>query len=149
MLYPRIPEGDVVSVSKQVLAGHEVEYAYFRKKGDIIPTHTHEDGHYAVLLIGSVEATFGDGTKQVLADPFSYVYFPASERHSIIGLADNSVTLQFHDFHLPEWFNDRYSVAKRNNGKRQLLDLRGYPSRQHEQNKAPVFQGATRRGRRQ
>jgi hypothetical protein len=116
MLYPRIPEGSVVSVSKQIIAGHEVEYAYFRKIGDTIPDHTHEDGHYAVLLTGSVRCTFGDGHVEYLNVPFTAAYFLAGEHHKIEGLEDNTVTLQFHDYHPKEWFDDRYRVAQRNNG---------------------------------
>jgi quercetin dioxygenase-like cupin family protein len=117
MLYPRIPAGDVVSVSKQVLAGHEVEYAYFRKVGDTIPWHTHDDGHYSVLLTGTVKVTFGDEHVQYLNVPFSFVYFNKGERHKIEGMEDNTVTLQFHDQHPREWFDDHYSVAKRDHGK--------------------------------
>lgn len=97
MLYPKVPEGAVVSVSKQVLAGHEVEYAYFRKKGDIIPPHTHPTGHFAILLAGAVEVTFKDGVKQTLNKPTEWAYFPRGTLHSIKGLEDNSVTLQWHD----------------------------------------------------
>lgn len=104
MLFPRIPKGGVVSVAKMILGGHEIEYAYFREKGDVIPPHTHEDGHHTILLMGSVEANFWDGTSKILKEPFEHVYFNADEQHWIKALEDTSVTIQYHDFHDPEWF---------------------------------------------
>ena len=87
----------VPSLGRSMMFGHLAEFGSFHMKGATIEEHTHDVGHYTILLCGSIEATFRNGAKKVLTEPMSWVYFPAGEKHSVVGLQDFTITAQFHD----------------------------------------------------
>jgi quercetin dioxygenase-like cupin family protein len=87
----------VLSVSKQILGGREVEFAHFQIVGAKIPLHSHADGHFSLLVNGRVRCYVPGAADVVLGEVGQSLYFPAGVEHEIVAEMDDSVCLQVHD----------------------------------------------------
>lgn len=95
---PRGPSETVQSISRMVLAGHKVEFAYFKKVGKKISWHVHDDGHFSILVSGGPIIARIKGTEdRVLKEVGDTIYFPAGVEHELEAETDDSVCLQVHD----------------------------------------------------
>ena len=89
--------GIALSRSKQIFSGRTVEFAVFAQVGTKIAPHTHETGHYAILVNGRVR-TQAEGQDAVTLEAVGQkVYFPAGVSHWLDGEEAGSVCLQVHD----------------------------------------------------
>ena len=89
--------GIALSRSRQIFSGRTVEFAVFAQVGTKIAPHTHETGHYAILVNGRVR-TQAEGQDAVTLEAVGQkVYFPAGVSHWLDGEEAGSVCLQVHD----------------------------------------------------